>query len=103
MIPDGDYRIEKGSDTHKVQMEVGHNRICHWSIINGHLSLGRCKPLACKVLIEALRIRASSRFSVRRLVTSASGAMRVLWIMSSQMPVSLPLLQFDPKKMTTDK
>jgi len=39
------------------------------SIVNGHLSFARCKPLACAALAEALRIRASSRFSVTRLQT----------------------------------
>jgi len=43
------------------------------SIVNGHLSFGRCKPLACAVLIEALRIRASSRFSVTMLQTDPNG------------------------------
>jgi hypothetical protein len=42
--------------------------------------------------MEALRIRASSRFSLARPVTSASGAIRAFRIMSSQMPVSLSSL-----------
>jgi len=33
--------------------------ICHLSFINGHLSFVRCEPLACAVVIEALRIQAA--------------------------------------------
>jgi hypothetical protein len=31
---------------------INGKRIYQWSMVNGHLSFGRCKPLACEVLIE---------------------------------------------------
>ena len=50
----------------------GPERIYHFLMVNSHLSFGFCKPLARAVLIEALRIRASSWFSIMRFVINPS-------------------------------
>jgi hypothetical protein len=42
---------------------INDKSIYHFSMVNRQWSFGRCTPLACSVLIEALRILASSRFS----------------------------------------
>jgi hypothetical protein len=71
---EGGHNLRWNSDKIMRRAAINDKRIYHLSLVNGHLSFGRCKPLACAVLIEALKIRASLRFSVTRLVTSASGA-----------------------------
>jgi hypothetical protein len=53
---------------------INDKRIYRFSMVNDHLSFGGGKLLACAVLIEALRMRASSQSAGQRRRTAKAPA-----------------------------